>query len=272
MNLKESAKLIETYLDLDRHPVGVKFLRNEEEYKAVDIPEKPNKVTYCNSIHLASKGHCLKLRAEHMACGNGAFALGFKEVPAPIVNGQGRVKKGIYENVEVSKSVNADMKFLETGEIFGYVAQPLSEYAEDDTVDIVIVVSGSFNIMRLIQGHGYTNAYTNNLRTIGLQAVCQDLTTYPFKTGDINISFLCPGTRLVANWQQHELGIGIPFAKWYEIVEGVIGTTNAFARDDVKQDIIKRMKENGYEDRVDSIVIGTNYDTGTYVGGKVEEL
>lgn len=72
--------------------------------------------------------------------------------------------------------------------------------------------------MRIIQGYSHFHGYTTNLQTVGLQAVCQDLTTYPYNTQDINITFLCPGTRLVANWQQDELGIGIPTKFWNDAV------------------------------------------------------
>jgi len=148
----------------------------------------------------------------------------------------------------------------------GMVAMPLENFTE--APDVVIVVSNTYNVMRMIQGHGYFNGYTNNLRTVGLQAVCQDLTTYVYNTQDINISLLCPGTRLVANWKPNEMGIGIPFNKWYEVVQGVIETTNPFERDNNKKAIIKRLNERGLD--ASGIILGQNYDDGSYTGGKVE--
>ena len=122
--------------------------------------------------------------------------------------------------------------------------------------------------MRMIQGDGFINGYSNNLRTVGLQAVCQDLTTYPYNSEDINISLLCPGTRLVADWEENEIGIGIPFAKWFQIVEGVKGTTNAFERDGNKEAIEKRLKERGLD--ASEIKFNENYDDGSYSGGKID--
>ena len=60
----------------------------------------------------------------------------------------------------------------------------------------------------------------------------------------INITLLCPGTRLVANWQENEIGIGIPFEKWYEIVEGVKQTTNPFERNKEIRKVLKRDLKN----------------------------
>lgn len=170
----------------------------------------------------------------------------------------------IYKDIETSKSINDDMLFLKE-EPAGIVVMPLENYKEEP--DVVIVVSKSYNIMRMLQGNAYFNGYTNNLRTVGLQAVCQDLTTYTYSTQDINISLLCPGTRLVADWQLDEIGIGVPFKKWNEVVEGVKETANPFERDKNKEAIERRLKERGLDSS--NIKFNENYDDGSYSGGKI---
>lgn len=265
MDIKESINLIEAYLDLDRKPVGVKFFFDKEEFDNFEVPQRDRKVTYCNSVQLASKGNAMKLTKENQGCPNGAFALNFTDVPPPIASGKGRFSKHIYKDEETSKSINDDMMFMKERPA-GIAVMPLEDYKEGP--DVVIVVGSSYNVMRLIQGHGYFNGYTNNLRTVGLQAVCQDLTTYPYNTEDINISLLCPGTRLVADWVPNEIGIGIPYAKWAEVVQGVIETTNPFERDANKKAIIARLEERGLD--TSGIKLGENYDDGSYSGGKID--
>lgn len=265
MNIEESVDLIESYLDLDRKPVGVKLFFDKKEFENFRIPQNNRKVTYCNSVQLASKGACMKLTKENQACPNGAFALNFTDVPEPIANGKGRASKNIYKNIEISKSINDDMLFLEK-EIVGMVVMPLENYKNDP--DIVIVVSKSYNVMRMIQGDGYFNGYTNNLKTVGLQALCHDLTTYVYNTKDINISLLCPGTRLVAGWELDEIGIGIPFEKWNTLVEGVKETANPFERNKKKEDIMKRLKDRQLDSS--GIRMNENYDDGSYSGGKID--
>jgi len=265
MNIKHSVDLIESYLDLDRKPVGVKFLFSQEEFNNYEVPQRDRKVTYCNSVQLASKGQSMKLTKENQGCPNGAMALKMKEVPEPMANGKGRFSKNIYNDVQTSKSISDEMLFLKE-EPAGIVVMPLENYI--DAPDVVIVIGNSYNVMRMIQGHGYFNGYSANLRTVGLQAVCQDLTTYPFNTEDINISLLCPGTRLVANWEADEMGIGIPFEKWYEVVEGVKETTNPFERNKNKESILKRLEERGLD--TSEIILNQNYDDGSYSGGKIE--
>ena len=264
MDIKNSVDLIESYLDLDRKPVGIKFFFDKDEFDKFEVPQRDRKVTYCNSVQLASKGNSMKLTKENQGCPNGAMALKMKEIPEPMASGKGRFSKNIYKDVETSKSIGDEMLFLEE-EPAGIVVMPLENYKEDP--DVVVVVSEPYNIMRIVQGHGYFNGYTDNLKTVGLQAVCHDLTTYPYNTKDINITFLCPGTRLVADWQANEIGIGIPFEKWNEIVEGVKETTNPFERNKKKEGIEKRLKERGLDSS--GIKFNENYDDGSYSGGKI---
>lgn len=264
MNIKNSVDVIESYLDLDRKPVGIKFFFDKEEFENFKISQRNRKLTYCNSVQLASKGHSMKLTKENQSCPNGAMALKMKDVPEAMANGKGRFSKNIYKDLETSKSVSDDMSFLEQ-EPAGIVVMPLENYKENP--DVVVVVSKSYNIMRMIQGNSYFNGYTNNIKTVGLQAVCHDLTTYTYNTQDINISLLCPGTRLVADWQVDEIGIGIPFGKWNELVEGVKETTNPFARNAEKEAIERRLKERGLD--FQEIKFNENYDKGSYSGGKI---
>lgn len=265
MTYKDTTKTIMTYLSLDRKPVGVKFFFDQEEYDKCPIPERETKIAYCNSVNLASRGQALKLRKEHQACFNGSVALAFNPAPEKMANGEARVKLGIYDNVETSKSVSDTMEFLDK-EPAGLVVMPLDMFEEDP--DVVIVVGKSYNIMRLIQGYSYHNGYSPNMQTVGLQAVCHDLTTYPYNTGDINITFLCPGTRLVADWQQDEIGIGMAAKHWFNTVEGVVKTTNPFERNANKKAIVKRMEENSMDSS--SIEFNKNYDKGGYTGGRVK--
>ena len=265
MDIKNSIDLIESYLDLDRKPVGIKFFFDKDEFKNFEIPQRDHKITYCNSVQLASRGSSMKLTKENQGCPNGAMALKMQEVPEPMASGKGRFSKSIYKDVETSKSISDDMLFLKE-EPVGIAVMPLENYKADP--DVVVVVSNSYNIMRMVQGHAYFNGYTNNLKTVGLQAVCHDLTTYPYNTKDINITLLCPGTRLVADWQMDEIGIGIPFERWNEVVEGVKETTNPFERDGKKKGIEERLKKRGLD--ASGIRFKENYDDKSYTGGKID--
>lgn len=240
MDLKESSKLIQIYLDLEREPVGVQFLHTEEDYNNLELFERENRVSYCNAVALASTGTAMKVKLNHQACPNGSSALGLMDVPKPMQTGAKRHELGIYDSVETSKKMFDEMN-LNTQKEYGIAVASLGQANFDP--DVVIVISKSYNIMRIIQGYSYKHGYDTNIKTVGLQAVCHDLTTAPMLNDGINISFLCPGTRLVANWDEDELGVGVSFSKWFDAVDGVIQTTNPFERNAKKDAIIKKLEE-----------------------------
>jgi len=119
--------------------------------------------------------------------------------------------------------------------------------------------------MRIVQGHAYHNGQVKNIKLAGMQAICQECTSYPFETNDINISLLCAGTRLLAQWEESELGIGMPFHKFSEIVDGIEKTINPIERNKNKRIIEEKIKENKLEDQVE-IIYNKNYDDGLYKG------
>lgn len=266
MNIINSSKVVELYLDLDRRPVGVKFFYSEdqEDFDSLGLDLYDRKITYCNAVQRASKGHAFKLDKLNQGCPNGAFAMGFTPVPQPIESGQGRHKLGIYDSLDVSERVSKGMKFMEEKPL-GITVMPLKDYKSPP--DIVIVVGQPYNIMRLIQGYGHHYGTSDNFKTCGLMAVCNDLTTYPMNTGDINMTFLCPGTRLVADWEQGEVGIGIPWDKWENTVDGLVKTTNPFERDEKKKQIAAKLEEAGLDSS--DLEFGKNYDSGSYTGGEI---
>lgn len=266
MNIQESVKLFESYLDLERRPVGIKFFKDEESYQKFEVPERETKVTYCNSVNLASKGESIKIRKAHQGCPNGKTAFGFNPVPEPIASGKGRLSKNIYNNLEISKSVSDEMVFLKGDQIYGMAVMPLENFKENP--DVVVIISKAYNIMRVVHGYSYFYGYSPTFKSVGLQAVCHDITTLPYETYGINVTFLCPGTRLVANWHPDELGIGMAWKYWYEVVEGIVQTANPFERNNNKRKIIKKLKKNNFNG--DVIELNKNYDTGSYTGGKVE--
>lgn len=270
MNLKDSVREIETYLELDRKPVGVKIFTNKEDFDAYELPQYNRKITYCNSVQLASKeGIRYKTTLINQACPNGSAGMGFVEAPPKMMSGEARVGLGIYDNIEVSKSVSDGHKFFKA-ETYGILVQLLEDFTDEYQPDVVIQITSSFNAMRLIQGYAHHYGTIDSLKSVGLMAICNDLTSYVYNTDSINLSLLCPGTRRVANWHVDDVGVGVPYNKWIKTVDGVVKTTNPFARNDKKREIIKKLKDQGRNEEADGIELDKNYDTGSYTGGQVE--
>lgn len=108
-----------------------------------------------------------------------------------MASGEARFSKNIYNDVKTSKSVSDDMIFLKD-KVYGIAIMPLENFKVEP--DVVVMIEKAYNIMRVVHGYSYFNGYSPEMKTVGLQAVCHDLTTLPYEHGTINI-ILMPGNK-----------------------------------------------------------------------------
>jgi len=256
--------LLESLLQLRRKPVAFKFLMDESEYNAFKANQKTGMIAYCTAVSRASFGDTYKLTAKNFACSGAARALGFIDPGSDTLSGSRRVKNGSYKDLCISRDVSRNMVYCRH-KIFGIGLTPLDKYEYTVTPDIILLITDSYDAMRVIQGYAYHYGHAKNVRLAGMQAICQECTSYPFETNDINISMMCPGTRMLAQWARDEIGIGIPFNKFEAVVDGILHTANPFERNDNKKIIEKKLKANGLEDTL-KIEYNKNYDDGGYKG------
>ena len=152
---------------------------------------------------------------------------------------------GLYLNKSVAKRVAKKMSIINTL-IFGVIVKPLELFEKDP--DIVLIVSDTKNIMRIIQGYTYMHGMQPHFNMTGNQAVCVECTMYPMQTGRINISMFCSGTRYLAKWKNTEAMAGIPFKKFSSVIEGVRQTVNAVEMNERKHVIEEKLQESGFFD------------------------
>lgn len=264
LNKRFDLTLLESLLDLDRKVVGIKFIFDKEEYEERKESTINNMMVYCTLVRNASQGKSYKVNLENFACLSAARALGLMPSTNDNISGVRHSKMGVYKDLCVSRSVAKDMVYCKH-EVYGVCIKPLEEYEEDP--DVVIIVTNPYNAMRIIQGNAYYNGQTKEIKMAGMQAICQECTSYPYETNDLNISMMCSGTRLVAQWDKSELGIGIPFNKFSTIVDGIKSTVNPMEKNQDKKRIEDRLKTNDLENEI-TIQYNTNYYRGGYTGIK----
>ncbi|WP_300410300.1 DUF169 domain-containing protein [Lagierella sp.] len=264
MKFTDIVKEINALLELDRQVVGVQFHKTKEDYDRGQGRERETMISYCSSVRDASKGKCLKLRLKNFACLAAAKACGLYPVTEDDRNGTNRVGFGAYKDLEVSKDVSEDMVYIEE-ENYGVSIMPLVEF--ETNPDVIIIVSKPFQMMRLAQGYAYSYGQLKDIKLAGMQAVCQELTSYPYIKDDVNMSMMCSGTRMLSQWNDDEMGMGIPFKYFEGIVEGLRKTVNPLERNKKKKIIEKKWKD--MKSDLD-IVYNQNYDDGYYVGVQKE--
>ena len=262
-------------IELKRQAVGFKFLYSKEEFDEADAKALTGCLPYCVMVKAAASGGCLKATKECFGCYGGAVALGVsdpdKDVypdkePGYYTSGKpGFLDMKIYNSLEIAKK-SAEAIVICKKRAYGVMLKPLDKLTVDP--DIVIIVTNAFNAMRIIQGYSYEFGTYSQFRMAGNQAMCSELTAYPFTTNEINVTLMCSGTRQNSHWEKDELGIGLPFSKFEALVHGIYSTINPLERDDEKRRIEKNMKETKLENI--QIEYGKNYDTGCYQFGKVK--
>ncbi|MEN2258721.1 DUF169 domain-containing protein [Paraclostridium benzoelyticum] len=240
-------------LNIDRKVVGVKFLFTKEEYDKVDTRPSKTKLSYCMMVNVASSGRSIKVREEHFWCSSSARAFGIKEIDDKITSGREYYSYGLYNELGNARKVFEEMIYL-NHKIYGIELRPIEEFKEKPHV--VIIISQPYDIMRIVQGYSYKYGYANQIKFAGNQGLCSELTIRPYMNNDINISLLCSNTRHSCNWKSDEMGIGIPYTLYEDIMDGVINTMNYVEPDYRKEFISSKLKEDNLEVDVN---FGENY-------------
>lgn len=261
MTIRENSTWLEALLELERKPVGVKFFRSETEYE--DFPAEENKhiLPYCIVVRRAGDGHAQKISRKHSGCMGSAWALGLAEPTEEVTSGRRRNNYGTYKDMGICRKISKNMVYCRP-DTYGMAVMPLEKFETEP--DVVIMVTNPFNGMRVAQGYAYRHGHVDSVKFAGMQAICQECTSLPYEESRINFSMLCSGTRMLANWKDDELGIGMPYRIFEDVVEGIRVTVNPLERNDKKRKIEKRLADNGLE--LD-IRYGSNYDDKAYKGG-----
>lgn len=253
MDIKSKIESLNCILSLERKIVGVKFIFNNEEFDAIEIPRVKYKLSYCNMVKFASKGKCLKANLDNFNCVGSAKALGLKEPDSNAISGRTYFSFGLYDSLCTARNVQKDVTFL-NHRAYGITVMPLEKF--EDAPDVVIFIVNPYQGMRIVQGYAYHHGMLKNIKIAGNSGMCSECTATPYETNDINISLLCSNTRFAAKWGENELGIGLPFNKFESLYDGIVKTINPSEPENKKEQIIRKCKEQNINLNV---TLGTSY-------------
>ena len=237
----------------DRRLVGVKFLFSKEDYDRLEIKEATHQMFFCMMVKAGAKGHRMKVKKEHIYCSSAAEVLGFAKPSSETKSGEAFLKENLYGSREVAESIARNTPFL-THSAYGMWIQPL-ELCEKEP-DIVMSFCQPYTAMRIMQAYSYEYGFAEKLRFAGMGGVCTELMARSYQNQDINVSFLCSGTRFAGAWRDDEVGISFPYPVFRKVLDGLWKTMNTYEPDDEKAEILQRARSNGVT--VD-IEFGKNY-------------
>ncbi|WP_432664992.1 DUF169 domain-containing protein [Wukongibacter baidiensis] len=258
MELKNKLDQLNCCLDLKREIVGVKFIFTKEDFDAFDVKQVNNKMSYCNTVKLATRGKSFKANVDNFFCKASARALGLMDVNNDITSGRLYHSFRMYNSLGTAKGVQKHVTFIDH-EIYGVVVMPLEKF--DTEPDVVVMIVNPYQAMRVVQGYSYSYGVAKNVKFTGNQGLCSECTATPYETNDLNVSLLCANTRLAAKWSDEEMGLGVPFHMFNTIADGIMKTLDPSDPNSKKREIIERAKNR-------DIDIDVNLGTSYYRSGK----
>lgn len=258
---KEICTKLGNMLELTNSVVGFRFVESQEEFKNSKFQALTGFLPYCVMVKCATKGHPIKAKADNFGCYGGSRALGFIPCSEEFYTGEEYLNFKVYKDIKAAKKTSDNISICNT-KAYGIEIGPLSSF--EDAVDVVIIVTNPYNMMRIVQGYNYHFGTYTSYKIGGMQAICGETTAYPYVSNEINFSLLCSGTRLIAAWGRSELSVGIPFNKIGNVVDGIYQTVNPLERDGDKKRISGKFKNANESIELD---YGKNYDTDCYQFG-----
>lgn len=249
LNLKVSLDNITSALDIERTIVGVKYLKDKESFDDAYGKKPDNKMTYCVMVKVAMSNNALKVNLDNFSCIGSRNVLGLTEPLDSFISGDSGKKLGLYCDLNTSKIAANDLTRVDNI-YYGMQIMPLKDFSEEP--DVIIIVTSPYNAMRILQGYGYKYGIKKACSVSGNQAFCSELTAEPMVNDEVNFSMLCSGTRFWCGWENHEMGIGIPYKYFNDIVNGVMSTLNATEPISDKLRIIDKFEENNIDLNVDT--------------------
>lgn len=232
----EDIKKAYAIIDTKRKLVGVKLLTTEKEYNSCDIKPLKKPLSYCVAVKSASLGHRIKINAETSGCGGSSRVLGFKKPGPTYYDGTEGLNLRIYKDKEVAMKCAQQIMALNR-DIYGVIVQPVEYFNETDVPDLIIVICNPREGMRIMQGYAYHYGVAKNICMSGNQGICSEITVYPLINNTVNVSFLCSGTRYLADWKENEIAAGIPFNMFSKVIDGIFNTINPIEMDERKKEI-----------------------------------
>jgi uncharacterized protein (DUF169 family) len=223
--VKETLQGLTETLGLEREPVAITFLYDEADFEAYPAPVPDSKIPYCVMVkQAATKGVARKTLLEHHACDGGTTALGLEPSTHEIDSGKTYFSYNLYSSVSTAHRHLDGIKRLCDGpfSVHGIAIVPLSQC--ERTPDVVIMVVNAWQSMRLVQGYAYHTGKKPQIDMGAMQAMCSEVTASPYYSGELNISVMCPSTRMLCKWAENDMLAGIPYELFDMIASGVQAT------------------------------------------------
>ena len=134
---KKYCEVIESKIKLDAKPVAMKLIETED-----DLPENidliDEKIRHCEMVRKASLGDSFYSTIEQQQCLGGAGAIGLRDMPEKLANGEKYFSLGRFQDLETAKKLTAELSIVKDIH-WGMIYAPLDE--ADFEADVIQVIT-----------------------------------------------------------------------------------------------------------------------------------
>ena len=198
---------------------NLKFLKIKTEG---DLPEGydliDEKIRHCEMVRKASLGSKFYSTLEQQMCLGGAGAIGLRDMPPKLANGEKYFSLGRFQDLETAKKLTSKLSIVEE-EHWGIIYAPLDE--ADFEADVIEVITEPVGGMILAQSIVYKTGEKITASFAGIQSLCGDAFANPYISDGINFTLGCDGSRKAADIKDNEMAVGISAAKIEEVISGL---------------------------------------------------
>lgn len=219
-NLEKNQKyceVIDSKVKLTSKPVAMKLIQSEEE-----VPEGyeliSEKVRHCEMVRKASLGEKFYSTVEEQMCLGGAGAIGLRDMPEKLANGEKYFSLGRFKDMETAKKLTSKLSIVKDKH-WGMIYAPLDE--ADFEADVIEIITEPVGGMKLAQSIVYATGEKINPSFAGIQSLCGDAFANPYIEDGINFTLGCDGSRKAADIKDNEMTVGISASKIDEVISGL---------------------------------------------------
>ena len=214
---KKYCEVIESKISLDAKPVAMKLIKTEDDVpEGIDLIDE--KIRHCEMVRKASLGNKFYSTIDEQLCLGGAGAIGLREMPEKLANGEKYFSLGRFQDLETAKKLTADLSIVKDIH-WGIVYAPLDE--ADFEADVIQVITEPVGGMKLAQSIVYKTGEKVNSSFAGIQSLCGDAFANPYISEGINFTLGCSGSRSYADIHDNEMIVGISKAIIEDVFSGL---------------------------------------------------
>ena len=214
---KKYCEAIESKINLDAKPVAMELIKTEDDLpEGIDLIDE--KIRHCEMVRKASLGSTFYSTVDQQMCLGGAGAIGLRDMPEKLANGEKYFSLGRFQDLETPKKLTSELSIVRDIH-WGIIYAPLDE--ADFEADVIQVITEPVGGMKLAQSIVYKTGEKMNPSFAGIQSLCGDAFAEPYISDGVNFTLGCSGSRSYADIHDNEMIVGISKAKIEEVFSGL---------------------------------------------------